>query len=302
MPVVDPDPHAASSSPPRVAAATSAAHQAPAASPLSRLGDVLRGRKIVVLTGAGCSTESGIPDYRGPETRRTERNPIRYRAFVSDARARQHYWARSAIGWPTFAAATPNAGHSALAHLEAVGRVRGVITQNVDGLHQDAGSVRVTELHGALDEVRCLRCGRIEARDRLQTRLLEANPGWTDHAAAVAPDGDADLGPGATDAFAVPACTSCGGVLKPNVVFFGESVPEASVAEAWALMDEAEALLVAGSSLAVFSGFRFVRWAAAEGLPIGIVNLGPTRGDDLATVRVNGRTGAVLPRLVRALS
>ncbi|NBB74645.1 MAG: NAD-dependent protein deacetylase [Bacteroidetes bacterium] len=272
----------------------------PAAS-IRKLVDVLRGRRIVVLSGAGCSTESGIPDYRGPETRHTERNPIRYRAFVGDPAARQHYWARSAIGWPTFAAAEPNDGHRALASLEASGRIRGIITQNVDRLHHAAGSTRVVELHGALEEVVCLDCGVVEHRPAFQQRLLARNPGWTDRAVEIAPDGDAEIPRAATQTFAVPGCRRCGGVLKPNVIFFGENVPAPWVEEAWTLLGEGDALLVAGSSLTVYSGYRFVRRAAQNGHPIAIVNLGPTRGDDLATLRVDAKTGAVLPRLAHAL-
>jgi NAD-dependent SIR2 family protein deacetylase len=279
---------------------TDASAPMPAAS-IRRLVDVLRGRRIVVLSGAGCSTESGIPDYRGPETRHTKRNPIRYRAFVDDPAARQHYWARSAIGWPTFAAAEPNDGHRALASLEASGRVRGIITQNVDRLHHAAGSTRVVELHGALEEVVCLDCGVVEHRPAFQQRLLALNPGWTDRAVEIAPDGDAEIPREATRAFAVPGCRRCGGVLKPNVIFFGENVPAPWVEEAWTLLGEGDALLVAGSSLTVYSGYRFVRRAAQEDHPIAIVNLGETRGDDLATLRVDAKTGNVLPRLAHAL-
>ena len=270
---------------------------------LRRLADVLHNRRVVVLSGAGCSTESGIPDYRGPETRRTKRNPIRYKEFMGDAAARQHYWARSAIGWSSFAAAEPNDGHRALASLEASGQVRGIITQNVDRLHHAAGSTRVVELHGALDEVVCLDCGVVEHRPAVQQRLLALNPGWTDRdGAAIAPDGDAELSREATRSFAVPGCRRCGGVLKPNVIFFGENVPAPWVDEAWTLLDEGDALLVVGSSLTVYSGFRFVRRAAKRSHPIGIVNLGETRGDDLADLRVDAKTGDVLPRLAYALS
>lgn len=274
-----------------------------AASPsLRELTALLQGRRIIVLSGAGCSTESGIPDYRGPETRRTSRNPIRYRAFVGDADVRRHYWARSTVGWPTFAAADPNDGHRALACLEATGCVRGVITQNVDRLHHAAGSTRVVELHGALEEVVCLDCRTVGSRDALQKRLLALNPDWTDRAAALAPDGDAELPRSVTRSFNVPACTRCDGPLKPHVIFFGEHVPTPWVDEAWALLDEGDALLVVGSSLTVYSGYRFVRRAAQEGVPIAIVNLGPTRADDLATLRVEARTGTVLPQLAHALT
>lgn len=270
--------------------------------PFSTLVDLLRGRRIVVLSGAGCSTESGIPDYRGPETRHKARHPIRYRAFRTDPQARQRYWARSALGWPRFQAAEPNHGHRALAALEAVGHVAGIITQNVDGLHQAAGSRTVVELHGALDEVACLQCQALTARQRVQEHLLMLNPGWQRADVALAPDGDADVEEARLRSFRVPPCGRCGGVLKPNVVFFGESVPAPRVADAWALFDEAEALLVVGSSLTVYSGYRFVRRAAERGIPIGMVNLGPTRGDADAAVRVEARCGTVLPSLARRLT
>lgn len=266
-----------------------------------RLADLCSNRSLVVLSGAGLSTESGIPDYRGSETRRKTRAPIQYREFMSAAETRRHYWARSAVGWSSFSDKRPNPGHDALARLEDAGVVRGVITQNVDRLHQAAGSDRVIELHGALAEVRCLDCDRVFDRDRLQARIRRLNPGWEDRAAAVAPDGDAELPRSVTAAFRVPSCRVCGGVLKPHVVFFGESVPDARVEAAWDLLDEADVLLVTGSSLAVYSGFRFVRGAAASGQGVGIVNLGTTRGDALAGVCVEGRTGEVLPCLADAL-
>lgn len=265
------------------------------------LVEILQARRIVVLSGAGCSTESGIPDYRGPETRRRARNPIQYREFMRDATTRTRYWARSAIGWPRFSAAQPNEGHRALARLEAAGLVQGVITQNVDRLHQAAGSRRVVELHGALGEVRCLDCEGIEPRERLQTRIATLNPGWSVQHVEMAPDGDAELAAEAAQVFQVPGCVQCEGTLKPNVVFFGENVPRERVEAAWALLDEADALLVVGSSLAVYSGYRFVLQAAKEQMPVAIVNLGPTRGDHLAQVRVDGRLGEVLPPLADAL-
>ncbi len=268
----------------------------------SALVDVLRDRRIVVLSGAGCSTESGIPDYRGPETRKRSHNPVRYRAFISDPQARQRYWARSAIGWPRFQAAQPNDGHRALAALEAVGQVAGVITQNVDGLHQAAGSRTVVDLHGALHEVACLDCRRITQRQRLQEHLLMLNPGWTRADVELAPDGDAEIEDARMRSFRVPSCGRCGGVLKPNVVFFGENVPAPRVTDAWSVFDEAEALLVVGSSLTVYSGYRFVRRAAERGIPVGLVNLGATRGDAEATVRVEARCGAVLPALAGRLT
>lgn len=267
----------------------------------SALVQMLRERRAVVLTGAGCSTESGIPDYRGPGTRRRARNPIQHRDFLRRAEVRQRYWARAVIGWPRLRAAEPNAAHHALARLERAGRVRGLITQNVDRLHHAAGSREVVELHGALAEVRCLGCGGIEDRDTLQRRLLELNPGFAGRRAELAPDGDAELEADAVAAFRVPGCLRCGGVLKPNVVFFGDNVAKAVVDRAWSLLDEAELLLVVGSSLAVFSGYRFVREAARRSLPVAIVNLGATRGDAAAAVRIGASAGDVLPHLAAAL-
>lgn len=264
--------------------------------------DLLRDRTVTVLSGAGISTESGIPDYRGPETREKDHSPIQHDDFIGSARTRQHYWARSAIGWPEFDAATPNAGHRALARLEETGLITGIITQNVDRLHQAAGSTRVVELHGALAEVLCLDCGALTCRRTLQSRIEALNPGWTDQGAEHTPDGDADLPQAATRSFRVPACRDCGGALKPNVVFFGENTDPDRVDAAWALVRDADALLVVGSSLTVYSGFRFVRGAVEANQPVGIVNLGATRGTPLASVHVDGRTGTVLPQLAAALS
>lgn len=265
------------------------------------LVDLFRTQTVAVLSGAGVSTESGIPDYRGPETEEKDHTPIQYSEFIAEERTRRHYWARSAVGWPSFDAAQPNQGHYALARLEAAGHVTGIITQNVDRLHQVAGSTRVVELHGALAEVECLDCGRITSRRRLQLRINRLNPDWSEHAAEHTPDGDADLPRSATQDFRVPDCAACGGVLKPNVVFFGENTAPDPVAAAWALHREADALLVAGSSLTVYSGFRFVRGAVEADKPVGIVNLGDTRGTPLADVHVDGRTGRVLPRLADVL-
>lgn len=262
---------------------------------------LLRGRPIAVLSGAGISTESGIPDYRGPETRDRDHDPIRYQAFVSSSAVRSHYWARSAIGWPTFASAQPNDGHRALARLEDAGPIEGIITQNVDGLHQAAGSSHVVELHGSLSEVECLDCEALVSRQHLQRRLNRLNPHWTDRAAEINPDGDAQLPRSATRGFCVPSCPNCGGVLKPHVVFFGENADPARVDAAWNVLREAEVLLVLGSSLTVYSGYRFVRTAAQNDVPIGIVNLGDTRGTPHATVHLEGRTGVVLPPVADAL-
>lgn len=268
---------------------------------LTELAGLMTGRRTVVVTGAGCSTESGIPDYRGPETRRRARNPMQYREFMRSPGARIRYWARSTVGWSRVAAAEPNGGHRALAALERAGRVEGVITQNVDRLHHEAGSQNVVELHGTLHRVRCMACGALTSRASMQRRLLGLNPDIQDAQAAFAPDGDADIADRYVRAFRVPECRRCGGTLKPDVVFFGESVPKGLVDQAWALFESADLLLVIGSSLAVFSGFRFVLRAQKEGVPVAILNLGPTRGDDRATLKVEGRTGDLLPRLAETL-
>jgi NAD-dependent protein deacetylase/lipoamidase sirtuin 4 len=275
---------------------------------LPELVELLRGRRSVALAGAGCSTESGIPDYRGPAGSLRNRQPMQYREFVGSPEGRARYWSRSAVGWPVFSAARPNAAHEALAALEGVGVLEGVITQNVDGLHQAAGSRDVVELHGSLDRVRCLDCGASVARADFQEILVSLNAAWLggvrearEGAAASAPDGDADLPTERLSSFRVPACGECDGVLKPDVVFFGENVPRERVDAAWSLLDRAEALLVVGSSLTVFSGRRFVYGAQKAGKPVAIVNAGATRADALANVKVDARLGAVLPLLAREL-
>ena len=273
---------------------------APVTDDLAPLIDVLSDRRIVALTGAGCSTESGIPDYRGGG-RTGPRNPIQHDAFMKKADVRRRYWARATLGWVRFSGAEPNDAHRALAALESAGRVAGVITQNVDRLHQRAGSRRVVELHGALAEVICLRCGRDEPRQEVQARMVDANPGWLETAPEIHPDGDAELDAERVAGFTVVACRSCGGELKPDVVFFGGTVSEPTLAAAWDLFAAAEALLVVGSSLAVFSGFRFVRRAQEQGLPIALVNIGPTRADEIAAVKVSAPAGAILPRLAATL-
>ncbi|MEY4580377.1 MAG: hypothetical protein RL701_5080, partial [Pseudomonadota bacterium] len=245
--------------------------------------------------------ESGIPDYRGPETRRRARQPIRFQEYAASAEGRARYWARSMLGWPRFSRAQPNPAHRALVTLERAGLVTGIITQNVDRLHHAAGSGRIIELHGTLAEVRCLRCDEREARADLQQRLEALNPHLVDVQAALAPDGDTDLGSAYLTGFRVANCLSCDGVLKPNVVFFGENVPRPLVAEGLALVDDADVLLVLGSSLAVYSGYRFVKRAHERGKPIAIVTIGETRGDGIADLRVEGRLGAVLPWVVGEL-
>lgn len=270
---------------------------------LAELVEVLRGKRITLLTGAGCSTESGIPDYRGEGARYRPRSPIQHHEFVTQPEVRQRYWARSVLGWPRFRLAKPNAGHDALAAMERAGLLEGLITQNVDGLHGAAGNGRVIELHGALARVVCLGCGATEHRDALQARLAERNPGFVEaHEARVRPDGDAELDGEAVRAFRVAECRSCGrALLMPDVVFFGGSVPKARVEEAYAWVDASDALLVVGTSLQVFSGYRFVLRARDRGIPVAVANVGPTRGDALARVRVNEKLGALLPALARGL-
>jgi NAD-dependent SIR2 family protein deacetylase len=271
---------------------------------MDALVELARGRRIVALTGAGCSTESGIPDYRGIDTPRRTRASIQHREFVDRAETRRRYWARSLLGWPKLADAAPNPAHFALAELERAGVLAGLITQNVDGLHGAAGSREVVELHGALARVRCLACGELSSRHDLQDRLLAANPQWPARArmATIAPDGDADLPDDLVAGFEVVACTACAGTLMPDVVFFGGSVPRPTLDAAWAMFERAELLLVIGSSLTVFSGYRFVRRAAERALPIAIVNRGPTRGDAHAQLCIDARVGEALPRLARALA
>jgi NAD-dependent SIR2 family protein deacetylase len=257
------------------------------------------GGGIVVLTGAGASTESGIPDYRSPG--RPVRAPLQHREFVTSAAARARYWARSAIGWPTMSRARPNPAHTAIAALEARGRVRALITQNVDGLHGAAGSRELCELHGSIHRVVCLGCAARVPRAAVQDRLLADNAWLAAAAATPLPDGDADLAPEALAALRVPACAACGGVLKPDVVLFGDNVPRATVDRCYAWVDAARVLLVVGSSLAVFSGYRFAARAAERGIPIAIVNLGPTRADPVATWRVPAEAGATVAALAAAL-
>lgn len=266
-----------------------------------------RSKRLVVLTGAGCSTESGIPDYRSPGGAWNRHKPIYYSAFVRSAEVRRFYWARSYRGWPRFESARPNAAHRALARLEAHGRVHQLITQNVDDLHQEAGSRAVVQLHGRNRLVVCLECGIELPRAEVQERLAALNAEWLASArwdslrgdeADFAPDGDAEVARELVGGFQVPECRRCGGVLKPAVVFFGESVPPEKVAYAMRRVDEADAMLVVGSSLTVWSGFRFVKRAHERGLPIAIVNIGPTRADELAAMKIEQRCGAVLTAAV----
>lgn len=280
-------------------------------SPLDRLAALLAGRRFLALTGAGCSTESGIPDYRGPDGSWRHGKPMSFREFTGDPRARRRYWARSAVGWRRIAGAEPNPAHRALARLERVGRIAAVVTQNVDGLHGKAGSARVIDLHGRLDRVECLGCRTRYRRDRFQLELERLNPGWLAAPARVAgagatatarPDGDAELAGADYDAFRVPPCPRCGGDLKPGVVFFGEAVPPRRTAAAFAALEAVDGLLVVGSSLTVWSGYRFAREAVRTGKPVAIVNLGTTRADAEAALKLDARCGAALPALVAAVS
>ena len=269
--------------------------------PLDALLELLSEKRFVALAGAGMSTESGIPDYRGPETARRARNPIQARQFLKEPSARARYWARSMNGWPKIAAAKPNPAHVALAGLEEKGALLGIITQNVDGLHHAGGSKRVIELHGALARVICLQCGEKEPRASVQERLIAENPTYALPQAPIAPDGDADLDPSTFADFHVPDCLLCHGILKPDVVFFGENVAAPVVEAAFTLLHEADVLLVVGSSLTVFSGYRFVRRASERNMPVAIINKGPTRGDPHAALCIDASLGDILPKLKHAL-
>ncbi|MEU4659301.1 NAD-dependent protein deacetylase [Streptomyces sp. NPDC023723] len=258
------------------------------------VADALGAGRVLVLSGAGLSTESGIPDYRGEGGSLSRHTPMTYQDFTGDPQARRRYWARSHLGWRTFGRARPNAGHRAVVAFGRRGLLSGVITQNVDGLHQAAGSEGVVELHGSLDRVVCLSCGARSARRELARRLTEANPGFAPVAAHINPDGDADLTDDQVGDFRVVPCLVCGGVLKPDVVFFGEAVPPERVEHCRSLVRAAATLLVLGSSLTVMSGLRFVRQAAGAGTPVLIVNRDPTRGDRHAVTRVALPLGAAL--------
>lgn len=238
-------------------------------------------RNLVVLTGAGCSTGSGIPDYRDRDGNWKRAAPVTHQAFMNESAVRKRYWARSLIGWPQFSAARPNGAHRALATLESSGLIAQLITQNVDGLHGAAGSTRVIELHGRIDQVQCQQCGARIARAALQCELLARNPDWAMLSASGAPDGDADLDGQDFAQFKLVECSACGGTLKPDVVFFGANVPAARVSEAMSALAQADALLVVGSSLMVYSGYRFALRAAELGVPIAAINLGRTRADAL---------------------
>jgi NAD-dependent SIR2 family protein deacetylase len=261
-----------------------------------------RHRRVLALTGAGLSTASGIPGYRDKDGVRRGRTPIQGPEFRRNEAVRRRYWARSMVGWSTMSRAEPNAGHWAMAELEASGHLHSVITQNVDGLHQRAGSKRLIELHGNLHHVVCLACQARYERASLQPQLERDNPELAHVLAQPLPDGDAAVEPDALEDFRAPACAACGGVLMPDVVFFGDNVPQARTAQALAEMEAADALLVVGSSLIVFSGFRFCRMAAAAGKPIAAINAGRTRADDLISLKLELPAQEVLPKLVELLS
>lgn len=265
------------------------------------LAELVGAGGVMVLSGAGISTDSGIPDYRGGGAARRRRRPITYDEFVGDPEARRRYWARSHVGWRLMTDATPNSAHRAVAALQRAGLVTGIVTQNVDGLHEAAGATDVVALHGDLDAVVCLECGaRLDRRDH-RDRLAAANPGFDEHLATAAPDGDAELPTAAVASFQVVGCPVCGGVVKPDVVFFGELVPRHRVLHSSALLAASRSLLVLGSSLTVLSGRRFIIQARREGKPIAIVNQGVTRADVDATVRIDGGLSEVLADLLGRL-
>jgi NAD-dependent SIR2 family protein deacetylase len=256
---------------------------------------------VVVLSGAGLSTESGIPDYRGPSGAARTNTPMTYQAFTRDPVARRRYWARSHLGWRTIGDARPNAGHRAVARLQQLARLDGIITQNVDGLHQAGGAHGVVELHGNLARITCLDCGDLVDRLAHEARLNEANPDFAAAVSTINPDGDAEIDDTDLDGFTVVDCESCGGMLKPDVVYFGETVPAPRVSRSFELVAGARTLLVLGSSLTVMSGRRFVLRAAKDGIRIAIVNQGTTRGEPYANLIVDAPLGEVLPELVRRI-
>lgn len=256
--------------------------------------------RLFVLTGAGCSTNSGIPDYRDDAGEWKRKPPVRHQEFLGDVRVRARYWARSMIGWTHMGTAQPNVAHRALADLEREGRIELLVTQNVDRLHQKSGSQAVIDLHGRIDQVVCLACGARSERTQLQQRLLALNPQYLDLGAGIAPDGDADLERTDFSEFTVPGCEACGtGVLKPDVVFFGANVPPDRVKLSMDALDTANAMLIVGSSLMVWSGYRFAAHAAERGLAIAAINRGRTRADPLLTVKVEADCAETLTRLAR---
>jgi NAD-dependent SIR2 family protein deacetylase len=273
------------------------------AAEVAALAELVAAGDVLVLSGAGLSTESGIPDYRGVTGSLRRHTPMTYQTFTRDPRGRHRYWARSFVGWRQIREARPNAGHRAVADLQAAGLLAGVVTQNVDGLHQAGGARNVVELHGGLDRTVCLACGDVASRAELDERLQAANPGFGPRVDEVNPDGDAELPDDVLDGFVMVGCLACDeGPLKPDVVFFGETVPRERVELCFGLVERARSLLVLGSSLTVMSGYRFVLRAAKLGLPVAIVNAGPTRGDAKASHRLDGPLGSVLPALAQRLA
>lgn len=266
------------------------------------VGFIRKHSRVAVLTGAGCSTDSGIPDYRDDDGNWKHRQPMQFAEFVNDESKRRRYWAQSFAGWQKISGAKPNAAHRAIADLERAGYVSCVITQNVDNLHRAAGSRNVINLHGVLEHTRCLDCGLRGSRADYQDRLQESNPDWSAATTAIAPDGDARISVDDIGSFNVPGCVRCSGVVKPDVVFFGESVPEPRARNARRSVEQSDALLVVGSSLMVFSGYRFVRLANEAGKPIAIVNRGTTRADALARHKMTANCAELLPRAVRQLA
>ena len=258
--------------------------------------------RLIVLTGAGCSTESGIPDYRDDDGNWKHRAPMQFAVFVNDERKRRQYWAQSFAGWHRISKAKPNAAHHAIAEMERCGYVSCVITQNVDNLHKAAGSQNVIDLHGVLQRIRCLDCDATDSRHTYQNRLQDCNPHWSATTRAIAPDGDARISVDDFQSFDIPGCRNCGGVVKPDVVFFGEAVPELRVTKANNFLRKADALMVVGSSLMVFSGYRFARIANEAGKPIAIVNRGTTRADDLATHKLTANCAELLSQAVGRLA
>jgi NAD-dependent SIR2 family protein deacetylase len=257
-----------------------------------------RHQRLFILTGAGCSTGSGIPDYRDADGQWKRKQPVTIQAFMGADATRRRYWARSLLGWRRFRCAAPNDTHRALARLEPMGRSEILVTQNVDRLHQAAGSAQVIDLHGRLDQIRCMECELRAPREAMQDALAQRNPGWLALEAAEAPDGDADLENVDFSSFAVPPCWRCGGVLKPDVVFYGESVPRDRVEAATQHLEQADAMLVVGSSLMVYSGFRFVELAAKIGKPVAAINLGRTRADALLTLKIEQPSESALAFLL----
>jgi NAD-dependent SIR2 family protein deacetylase len=259
---------------------------------------IARHRRLFILTGAGCSTASGIPDYRDADGNWKRVQPVTYQSFMGEEATRRRYWARSMRGWGRFSGARPNDAHRALAKLERMGRSEVVLTQNVDGLHQAAGSRRVIDLHGRLDLVRCMDCEGRTPRSELQEELVGANADWLGLKADIAPDGDADLDSDDFSTFFVPSCRRCGGVVKPDVVFFGETVPRERVEEATRHLEMADAMLIVGSSLMVYSGFRFAKMASDAGKPLAAVNLGRTRADGLLALKAEQKSEDALAFLL----